>query len=564
MRKGHVLIQLLACLLLVGVLLVSCGETPAPIVPPTVETPPAEEIPETPEISDPPKSEEPTNPSPTGDPTLDTYLNVPGQGNFVSRDTVAFENINGKTVTVDTFRRYPNERYNNPNVAQAIMLAQCINYKQAHPEAEVYASVTSFHLSVVASACIDRTAEDFGLMKSLYDCDYDDAGYVRIVYLILYAARIGIHITAIGQIDGSAVVADTNGTVRPDLSFVDYFTAQLDLDSDIAGKKIGDFLNFKEAKWTSYGDKSASDMMHVKSCTVSNYIDYEGVEHGPAVWVGSTNIDGINVYGYNGNNSYQTGAVLANHEEIRQVVYNYTLLMARYCEQEQIGEFRDIIRQMNTEQIALIEAGEGDTIPVEERIVYLGTASDTVFEFYFTPLGGSVGTWDTTYNPYSKYISKLMPSVSGAGDITLSWNNVKYIMNFEFAYTLANVINNAFMQSGKLTNKLYLHLPGLDTSIMSGLVEGENIGKKVVNLNETYAFHNKDFQLSYIENGTRYYVTVLNTLNFHQGAASYQTNYFFVIKETEATGNYVYVSVGNHTSLGVITKADLVEPKREE
>ena len=37
---------------------------------------------------------------------------------------------------------------------------------------------------------------------------------------------------------------------------------------------------------------------------------------------------------------------------------------------------------------------------------------------------------------------------------------------------------------------------------------------------------------------------------------SYQTNTILVVKETEQTGNNVYVSLGKSTTLGIISEAD--------
>ncbi len=468
--------------------------------------------------------------------------------NLMSLSTTEFKNINGKTVTVDTFCRKTGERYNNPNVAQAIMLAQCIKYKQAHPTEEVYISITSFHFSIVAAACIDPQKADYGLMKSLYEEEYDEDGYVRLAYLVVYAAKIGINVVAVGHIDGTALPAYADGTTRPDISFKKYFESYLTQDSDIEGKKIGDYLLFREAEWTSYGDKAASDMMHVKSCTVSNYIDKNGKECGPAVWVGSTNIDGIDYKGNNGNNNMQTAAVITNHEEIRQVVYNYTRLMTDYCGQEEIAEFRTLVRDMNTKQTDLITEGRGEEIPIDQRIIYLGTENDSVFEFYFCPLGGAPNTWNTKYNPYSKYISKLLPATASEGYIEFAWINAKFYDNFEFSKTLVNILKNAFESSGRTDNRLHIFLPGFDISAMENLKVGENIGYKSINVPLKTGVHNKDFQLSYMEEGERYYVTALNSLNFHQGAMCYQTNSIFIIKETEATGNNVYKAHGKATT----------------
>ena len=474
--------------------------------------------------------------------------------NFQSLSTVNFENINGKTVTADLFARAEDEALNSPNVGQGILIYQCIKYKEKNPEKEVYLSCTSFHFSVVASVCIDPESNYFGYMRSLYDEEFDEDGFYRISYLLVRAAQLGINVVVIGQLDANPVWQGEED--RYDYHFDEYFESHLEDESVIEGKKVGDFLNFKKANWTSYGDKSASDMMHVKSCTVTNYLDYNGVEHGAGVWLSSMNVDGIYPNGYSAH-GLQTGIILSEHEEIRRVVYNYTTIMADYCGQEDSALFRNKINKMNTSQTDLILEGRGEEIPLEERIVYLGSESDPVFEMYFTPVGGNAGTWETTYNPFSKYISKLNPSVSGANAITFAWNNVKYLNNFEFSKTLTNTLVYAFTNNARLNNKLYLHLPGFETEKLSGLVEGENIGRKSVN-DVSLVCHNKDFQLSYVENGVRYYVTVLNSLNFHQGAMSYQANTFLVIKETKQTGNDLYVDFGKAVTAGVIDENDRI------
>ena len=54
------------------------------------------------------------------------YTRANNSSNFQSKETTQFHNINGKTVTVDTFVRHYGEKLNNPTVVKAIMLWQCI------------------------------------------------------------------------------------------------------------------------------------------------------------------------------------------------------------------------------------------------------------------------------------------------------------------------------------------------------------------------------------------------------------------------------------------------------
>lgn len=469
--------------------------------------------------------------------------------NFLSRNTAKYENINGKTVTVDTFYRDVDEDLNNPNVAQGIMLKQCIDYKKKYPEKEVYATLTSFHLSVVASVCVDSNSSEYGRMKSLYDVEFDDKGYYRVSYLLVEAAKYGINVISVGHIDGAAVLQD--GGYKNDINHTYYFNSHMEDDCYVDGKKVKDFMVAKTTDWTSYGDKAGTDMMHLKTCTVSNYIDTNGVEHGSAVWFSSTNLDGIDKYGSNGNDSIQTGVVVSDHEELRRVTYNYTKMLTNYCGQEEVILFRDKVVKMNTEQIKLINSGKGNEIPQDEQIVYLGTENDKVFELYFTAFGGSPENWDTEMNPYCKYLSKLLPSVSGGDYIDFMWNNVKYVSTFPFAKTVEDILQYSFTNNPNLKNKLYIKLYGIDTSKYSNLVEGVNIGHVNINENVYDVHHGKDFQLSYVENGERYYVTCFNSLNFHSGAMFGQSNTVFIVKETKETGNNLYTDFGKLTIPGI-------------
>ncbi len=298
---------------------------------------------------------------------------------FGGRNAYRFNDINNEAVTVETFYMSADEAYvNNPNAGQAVMIKNAIRYKEAYPDKEVYISITSFHYSVSFAVCLDENSKNYLKVKSLYDADKDDEGYVRLSYLLVEAAKKGVNVIAIGQIDASPVVDENSQTVQ-DLSFEEYYNNKLNEDTEIPNKKVQDFLTFRAAKWTSYGDKSAVDMMHLKSCTVSNYRDANGEDHGPALWLGSINIDAITYQGYNGNKNNQTATVITEHQKLRDCVWNYTKLMADYCGQEEVNEFRHIVNTRNERQIDLILAGRESEIPAEEQIVYLGSDKDKVF-----------------------------------------------------------------------------------------------------------------------------------------------------------------------------------------
>ena len=309
--------------------------------------------------------------------------------------------------------------------------------------------------------------------------------------------------------------------------------------------------------------------MHLKSCTVSNYRDYKGVDHGSAIWLGSINLDGIDYLGCNGNNNVQTATIISEHDELRNVLYNYTKLMAQYCDQEGIYEFRHLVNMLNKKQIDFIEAGNEGKILNDEQIVYLGTKNDPVFELYFTPLADTVNEWDTKYNVYSKYFEKLLPENTNNQPITIAWASAKFKEDSAFSYSLSNVLARAFNENKNKGNKLFLSLPYIDAdaedngestrfdyTLFDNLTVGKDIGFKRYGANQ--GIHSKDFQISYVENGKRQYVSVFNSLNFHQGSAYYQANSFLVIKESKAVGNNIYVDFGKMISYGAITEADRV------
>ena len=474
-------------------------------------------------------------------PTTREELLVPEDNDFLSRGSTTYNGINGKSVGIYTFYRDCNEPQNNPNFSQTLLIYQCIKYKEKHPEADVSIACSSFHFSVALSACVDDSKPEYGKMKNIYDGEYDDQGYYRLSYLLVKAASLGIDVTVIGQTDAAGV--KQNGVVVGDYSFVQYFNSHLS-DEAIDGKTVGDFMAFRIADWKSYGDKSAADMMHNKLLTVSHYIDNDGNEHEDAFWTGSINLDGVSDQGLNGNNSIQTAVVLTGHKKIRQIAENYLKIMTDYCDQEQIVPFRDKITKMNSEQIELILAGKENEIPEDEQIVYLGSESDEVFELYFTPLGGGFSTWDIEKNPYAKYIDKLIVGAESGEYIEFSWNNVKYVQSFELSEMMLEGIDYAFSLSKNKNNLLSIHLPesNLD-GFFTSLVQGENIGYKGLNVYvNQWWYHTKDFQLSYVENGQRQYVTVFNSLNIHEGSMYHQTNTIFVVKESAKTGNDVYVN----------------------
>jgi hypothetical protein len=82
---------------------------------------------------------------------------------------------------------------------------------------------------------------------------------------------------------------------------------------------------------------------------------------------------------------------------------------------------------------------------------------------------------------------------------------------------------------------------------MISAAAGENVGLKSIN-QYGYHYHIKDMQLSYVENEERMYITILNSLNFHEGSAYHQTNTILVVKESISAGNDFYKSYATLTT----------------
>ena len=483
---------------------------------------------------------------PTGT-AVDDYPELDKSSNFMSLNTTTFKSVNGKTVTVDSFVYKPNRSDGNPNYAEGLLIYQAMLYKEKHPDKKVSIDISSFRFSVNASICLNRNSPYFGYMRHLSSkVMYDEYGYVKIAYLLVMAASMGIQVNVIGQLDAYP---------KAGIGFNAFFTQYLNSACDknyAPGHKVGDYLDFHFCHWTSYGDDAATDMMHTKICAVSNYTDMNGKDHGNAVWSSSANLDGVTTEGYNGNNNVQTGTIVSDHKSLYQTARNYLRLLGKYCGQEDVYLFRELVIQRTKEQVRLINAGKEDQIPTGERIVYLGTEKDSVFELFFTPIGGDSGVWDPVHNPYCKYVDKL----AGSDDyIYFIWNNAKFNY-YPLSRMILDRVSQAFHSNKNVKNRLFMLLKGSDTEALEAqygdLTAGKNVGS--VSLNKTiYSnIHNKDILLSYSENGKRQYVSLLNSLNIHTGSMSYQSNFVLVIKESACKKSSVFYTFATQTSSVVV------------
>ena len=471
--------------------------------------------------------------------------------NFQGLGSQTYANINGKTVTAESFYRLKDESLHDPNYGMGLMIYQCIQYKLKHPDEDVKITFSSYRTSATASVCVLPESKYYGYMRSLYGTNYDEQGFVRISYMLVEAARMGIEVTMVNQLPSYGVQQYNPETkalkYRNHIDFVKYFNAALKTecyDKYAKDKKVSDFLDFVVVGWTV--NDQTSNMQHIKSAAVSHYLATDGKEHGPAVFFSSANLDENNYIGANGNNNAQSGCIISDHDELFRVTYNYMKLMKKYSAQEQMQELRYVARRMNEEQIALLTAGRGDEIPKDEQIVYLGTENDPIFELYFTPLGGTPDTWDKVHNPISKYTDKLITSTDY---VEFTWNVYGYGKCY-LGHALNKTLEAAFCGNPNPNNKISIRVTDFKTPAINKLTVGKEIGYR--SIKDGIGVHAKDMIMSYVEGGTRQYVSIMTSCNYYMMAFNYRTNSLLVIKETDATGNGFYKSFGERYAYGMI------------
>lgn len=466
--------------------------------------------------------------------------------NFMSSSTTVFEDINGNDVTVDTIVYPAGSATSNMNFSQGMLIYQALLYKQAHPEEDVDIRITSYRFSVQAGLCINRDSRYFGYMRQMpTTLDYDQYGFVRIAYLLVTAAKMGVNVTVIGHQDAYPMGGK---------NFKQYFEYYLDEPCDPNyedGKLVSDYLTFAPVDWT-LKSKGGTDMMHLKLCAVSDYIDMNGVEHHNAVWTSSSNLDGIKTDGANANAGQQTAIIISDHEDIYRISVNYVDLMTQYTGQEEIYEFQHILNYRSTQQAALFAAGKGNEVPADKQVVYIGSESDDVFELYFTPMGGGVLTWDETTNAYCKYMREMYESEDY---IEFIWNAAEYNGNFGLGQQMEMMINTSFHENRNVNNKVYMNTESFTGTSFSDLQVGVDIGVKSFNQKEFGAIHNKDVHISYVKDGQRYYVSLMNSMNVHGGSMYFQANHMLVIKETDIGEDSVYFTVTDRTARGIVEHA---------
>lgn len=488
-------------------------------------------------------------------PYYDEFPLANNPENFQGLGSTTYANINGKTVTAEAFYRLKDESLHDPNAGMGLLIYQCIQYKLKHPEEDVKITFSSYRTSVTASVCVLPESKYYGYMRSLYGTNYDEHGFVRISYMLVEAARMGIEVTMVNQLPSYAVKQYNPKTqklkYRNHINFKSYFSRAANTecyDAYAEGKQVSDFLNSVNVEWTV--EDQTSNMQHVKSASVSHYLATDGTEHRSAVFFSSANLDENNYIGANGNNNSQSGVIVSDHDELYRVTYNYTQLMGAYQKKEQLQEFRKLVADLNDLQTELIMSGRADEIPADEQIIYLGTENDPIFELYFTPLGGNIDNWDPVHNPICRYTEKLPHS---EGYIEFFWNEYGYGKCY-LGYTMSQMLEKAFCENPDPNNKFAIRVTDFPCDGIKNLEVGKQIG--YLSVKGGGGIHSKDLIMSYVEDGKRNYVSILTSCNYYMIAFNYRTNSMLVIHETEDTGGEFYKIFGAKYSYGAIGEGE--------
>lgn len=467
----------------------------------------------------------------TADANCSQYKVTDKTDEFLSQKEKTFKNINGKNVKSYIFYFPGKQPMDHPNVGYGLLLYKAIKYKLANPKKENEIYTSEFRLSCTAAVNIVKSSKYYGCLKSLPKEEMDRWGFVRISYLLYFAAKIGIKVRISNQLSGYT----DNG---PEIATATYFNARI---NDSCAKKVGlskhtvkEFLTYKRCKWKSYDNKAAADMMHTKFLAVKHYLDDNNKVVDHTIFTSSANLDGINKNGRGacGNGNSQSGVIITNHEYMYLVFRNFQSFIWNYFGPDDCDNFRNAYCNEITAQRAHVATNGYDDIK-DTLMFYQGTENDKVFELYVTPFNQSDGNW-SDFIPQCRYIEKLTKSTKA---ILLYMTNPK---NSTFGL-LDAFYNKAAQAFKKVRNQIEVENSELYIRTMAenlptqfdDIQEGKHLGRKVIIEGKC---HQKDILFEYEEGGKFCSTILFSTLNNHAGAFYNQVNHILVMNENEDIG----------------------------
>ena len=167
-------------------------------------------------------------------------------------------------------------------------------------------------------------------------------------------------------------------------------------------------------------------------------------------------------------------------------------------------------------------------------------------------MGGNILAWDEDFNSYCKYLREMYESEDY---ITFVWNAAEYTGAFGLGQQIEMMINASFHENKNVNKKVYMNTESFTGTSFNDLIVGQDIGLKSFNQKEFGGIHNKDVHLSYVKDGQRYYVSLMNSMNVHGGSMYFQANHMLVIKETELTEDSVFFTALDRTTSGIVEHA---------
>lgn len=470
-------------------------------------------------------------------PYFDKFTKSDNPQNFQGLGTTSYANINGKKVTVEGFYRVKKDSLHDPNAGMGLLIYQCIQYKLANPKEKVEITFSSYRTSATAAVCVLPNSKYYGYMRSLYTTNYDEHGFVRISYMLAEAARMGIKVTLVTQYPSYKVKQYNPSTKktakRSIIHFKNYYNAALKTDcydKYAKGKKVSDYMDFVVCAWPDV----SRNMQHVKSCTVSHYLDTKGKTHKKGVFFTSANLDENDYMGRNGNGRSQSGVIVTNHDYLYRVTKNYTMLMKKYAYASGIDEFREVVLDRNENQTKLINSGKSDEIPSDEQIIYLGTSKDKVFKLFFTPIAGETDSWNPKGNPLCTHIDNLVESEDY---IEFAYNVFAFEGN-NLGKAMGKALEKAFCENKNPKNIISIKADKISLDKIKALKIGKEI--KYRSITDGSTVHAKDMFLSYVKGGVRHRVSIITSCNQCVVGFHTRTNSILTIDETEKTGGKFY------------------------
>ena len=473
----------------------------------------------------------------------DKYPRGQNRTSLLSRSTASYgiiKNSNEK-VLADSYYSGAGEALNSPDAGMGILLYNTILYKIANPQEQVSIAFISRDISISAAVCVIPQSRYYGYMRSLEgeEIDYDENGFIRISFMLVEAAKMGIKVSVVAH-DG-----EESDEGDPEENFKAYFVQALEQDcykKYADGKKVSDNMSFTALNW------SEEQSLRMRALTVSHYVDRFGVSFKNAVFFSGDSLDAVDEKGHCG--KARSGVAVTGHNEIYNATVNFIDLVADYSDADGFAKLKEIVDARNTAQSKLIAEGKETKISQKEQILWLGNAEDTIFKLCFLCGEGGIGSASALY---SAELDALAASAKEYPDEQriFAANFESYRGNVELYRALNEKLKAAFVDSANSVNRFEIGAKEFENDIFSALKVGESVGYFKIKSDD--APDSTETVMSYVKNGVRRYVSVIPSYEFEDAEARSVTS-MITITETDEVGDRFYLGIGLHSSEGCIVE----------